>query len=111
MGRDFEPYVGMTGVDTWVCLELKNVLFTPEKGLLFRAMIELSIDTSFICIRRVLIVVEYVVGFGLDGLRVGNKFEVRRLERVKRTLIYYLSSPFHYYLSRTFDSTLVDCHI
>ncbi len=58
MGRDFQPLRGMTGVDTWVCLELKNVLFTPEKDLLLRVMVELSNDTSFISTRRVLIVVE-----------------------------------------------------
>ena len=52
------PYGGVTGVDTRVCLELKNVLYTPEKDLLSRVMVELSIDTSFISARRVLIVVE-----------------------------------------------------
>ncbi len=50
--------VGMTGVDTLGCLELKNVLFTPEKLELFRVVVELSNDTSFNSIRRVLIVVE-----------------------------------------------------
>ncbi len=55
MGREFEPYGGMTGVDTWVCLELKNVLFTPEKELLLRVTVELSNDISFISTRQVLI--------------------------------------------------------
>ena len=41
MGRDFEPLGGLTGVDTWVCLELKKYLCTPEKGLCFRVMVEL----------------------------------------------------------------------